>query len=486
MTTRPSPRQTAVVIGGSMAGLLAARILSEHFRRVTIAERDRLPEEPEQRKGVPQGRHAHGLLASGFDILKQLFPGIRDELVADGGMCHDLGDCFRWYHHGVYKTHVKAGMEAIFCSRPLLERRVRARVLALPNVVVRETTEVAHLLSTDDRTRVTGVVLRLLGDDGPREQAATASLVVDSTGRGSRSGAWLEALGYARPPESAVRMAMGYSTRFFRRRPGDVTDAAAVMVAPTAPHDKRIGVLFPVEGDRWICTLGGWHGDFAPTDDAGYLEFARSLAKPDVYDVIKDAEPVSEVVVHRIPTNLRRHYDRMRRVPAGYLVLGDAVCSFNPIFGQGMTSAAMQALVLRSLLDRCEVERDLAEVSRPYFRGAARAVDTAWQVATGEDFRYPETEGKRPAALPFINAYVKQVQRACSRDPEVLRAFLQVMNLVKAPPSVMAPRVAWRVARAVWAMARQERDDASTSRNASSSRSIRRAYQLHQQRNPTA
>ena len=445
----------AVVIGGSMAGLLAARVLTDHFARVTLVERDRFPEGAEYRKGVPQARHAHGLLPRGLEILSNLFPGIADELYGRGATPTDIARDMRWHHFGGYKVQVKTGMVGPMSSRPLLESCVRRRVMALPNLEVKDGHDVRGLVasSAHDGKCVTGVRLR-----GPEagEETLAADLVVDAMGRGSRSPAWLEALGYPRPEETEIKVRAGYTTRIYRRKPTDVRGAKAVFLLPTPPQEKRIGALFPIEGDRWIVSVGGWLGDFAPTDEEGYLEFARSLPAPDIYEVIKDAQPLTDFVVHRFPSNLRRRYEKLARFPEGYLVLGDAVCSFNPIYGQGMSVSAMQA----EALDEClrEGRGELRGLPRRFFRRAAKAIDVPWMLAAGEDFRYPEVEGRKPLGTNFVNWYVGKLHRAATRDPEVCRAFFKVMVLTHPPTTLFDPRIAWRVLRSSWTARRAPRE----------------------------
>jgi 2-polyprenyl-6-methoxyphenol hydroxylase-like FAD-dependent oxidoreductase len=202
--------------------------------------------------------------------------------------------------------------------------------------------------------------------------------------------------------------------------------------------------MFPIEGDRWIVTLGCWAGDYPPTDEAGYLDFARSLAAPDIYNLISHIEPLSEILSYRFPSSLRRHYEKLDRFPVGYLVAGDAICSFNPVYGQGMTSAAMQAAALDGVL-QTQPTRDL--LARHFFKAAAQVVDVPWQLTVGEDFRYPQTEGPKAPGTDFINRYVERVHKATHTDTVVYGAFLQVMNLMKPPTSLMHPKIMWRVLR---------------------------------------
>jgi 2-polyprenyl-6-methoxyphenol hydroxylase-like FAD-dependent oxidoreductase len=276
-------------------------------------------------------------------------------------------------------------------------------------------------------------------------ETLASELVVDAGGRGSRAGAWLEALGYARAPEEEIKIGVGYTSRILRRRPTDLPGAKCVIIAATPPNERRLAALFPIEGDRWMVTLGGLLGDHAPPDPDGFVDFARSLPAPDVYDVVTAAEPLGDFAVHKFPSNLRRRYERLTRAPDGYLVTGDALCSFNPIYGQGMTVAALEALVLDACL---RADRTMLGLPRKFYKQVSKAIDIAWQSAAGADFAYPAVEGVKAPGTDVINRYVDRVQRAVLRDAAVYAAFLEVMNLTKAPTSLFHPRVLWRVLRA--------------------------------------
>lgn len=433
----------AIVIGGSMAGLMATRVLSDYFTRVTMIERDKFNDAPEARKGQPQARHLHGLLAAGLDTMTHYFPDLKAGLIAEGALIDDMGEMTRWYAFGGYRMQYKCGMDGALMSRPLLEWQIRKRVLALPNVEVRDECSVMRLITTGEPKTVTGIEIDDRSQPGQRE-TLNADLVVDATGRGSSSPKWLEEMGYAAPSETEIKINVGYATRIYRRTPNDLSNATLLMITPEAPHDKRGAFMFPIEGDRWIVTAGGWVSDYPPTDEAGFLEFLRSLAAPDIYNVISRAEPLSEIMPYRFPANLRRHYEKLTSFPTGYLVMGDAICSFNPIYGQGMTSAALQAAALDGVLQKQPTGGDLA---RSFFKEAAKVVDIPWQLTVGEDFRYPETVGPKAPETDFINGYVARVHRATHNDPVVYGAFLQVMNLKKGPASLLHPKIVWRVLR---------------------------------------
>jgi 2-polyprenyl-6-methoxyphenol hydroxylase-like FAD-dependent oxidoreductase len=436
-------RQGAVVVGGSMAGLLAARVLSDHFTNVTVFERDRLPESFEPRRSVPQGRHVHGLLARGQAILLELFPGIVEDLVADGAVVGDISLDTRWYQYGGYKARFDSGRRGLLMSRPLMEGHIRKRVLALPNVRLVQECDVLGLTAVD-RGHVTGVTVQRR-TDGAATEMMPSDLVVDAAGIGTHAARWLEVLGYARAPEQEIRIGVGYTTRLYRRRPEDLPGAKCAIIAPTPPDERRLGVLFPIEGDRWMVTLGGWLGDHAPADEAGFLEFARSLPAPDIHAVIEKAEPVSEFAVHKFPSNLRRNYEKLARVPEGYVVVGDALCSFNPIYGQGMTTSALEAKVLDGSLRAGR--DDLVGLPRRFYREVAKVIDIPWKLAAGADFAYPGVEGVKAPGTDFINWYVGHAQRAVIHDRYVFAAFLDVMNLMKPPTSLFDPRIVWRVLR---------------------------------------
>ena len=421
----------AVVIGGSMAGLLCARVLADHCARVTIIERDSFPASAENRRGVPQGRHTHGLLASGSDVLEKLFPGIASDLVSAGAVRGDITAQARWFIGGACLSRFNSGIEGLLMSRPFLETAVRKRVLALPNVGVRENTTVDGLASNADNTRVTGIHIG--------NEPLTADFVVDTSGRGSHSPKWLESMGYAKPDEERVEVSLAYTTRWFRRQPQHMGGDVAAIIPPT-PEGKRGGVMLAQENDRWTLTLIGHFGNVAPPELDGFIEYARTLPAPYIYEVIRDAEPLSEPVSARFPASVRRRYEKLRRFPEGYLVFGDAISSFNPIYGQGMSAAALESIELVETL--AGGTNDLA---RRFFKRAAKVVDIPWAVAVGNDLRMKETLGPRNAGVNFVNWYMSKLHYAAHRDPVPALAFHRVGNLLAPPPSVMHPRIAWRV-----------------------------------------
>jgi 2-polyprenyl-6-methoxyphenol hydroxylase-like FAD-dependent oxidoreductase len=421
----------AVVIGGSMAGLLATRVLTDHYDRVTLLERDVFPTTAENRRGVPQGRHTHGLLASGRQVLDKLFPGISEELISGGAVSGDIVGNGRWFNEGACHKQFTSGLDAILMSRPFLEGKVRNRVLKLPKVQVRENCTVVGLAASADNLRVTGIQVE--GDVLP------ADLIVDATGRGSHSPQWLEALGYRKPREERVEIALGYATRFFRRRTQDLNGDMGVVIPPT-PHGKRGGVMLAQESNRWTVTLVSHFGNYAPIELDGFIAFARSLPAPYIHEIIRDAEPLGNGFSARFPASVRRRYEKMQRFPEGYLVFGDAICSFNPVYGQGMSVAALESEQLGQTL-----AEGSANLAKRFFARAEKVVDIPWSMAAGNDLRMPEAVGPRNAGVKFINWYMAKLHKAAHHDEVPAMAFHRVANLLAAPPSVMHPRVAARV-----------------------------------------
>ncbi len=441
MNNNLSSRNQAIVLGASLGGLMTARALSNHFEKVTIIERDEVHRQPESRKGQPQTRHLHGLLPAGFQIMQYYFPDLKQALSDNGAMVMDFAQTMVWNTYGGYRKSSFMGLDAVTMSRPLLEHLIRERVLALPNIELIDNTKVKNLLKTTDNQRVTGVSVI----QNQTEKNLTADLVVDVTGRNSNSPHWLKDLCFEAPPVSEVKVNVGYATRLYKRDTTHPLSNSWLLHTPKAPEQQRFGGMFPIEGDRWVITVGGWHGDAAPLDEAGFEAFVKTLPMREFYDIISQSEPISEVMPYKFTSSLRRHYENLKTFPKGYLVLGDAICSFNPTYGQGMSSASMQAIELDKILAKGISDADLAKV---FFKAAAKVVEIPWGLAVGEDFRYPETEGPKPPAIDFINKYVGRVHRATLKDDVVCRAFLKVMSLLEPPTSLFRPSIVWRVMRA--------------------------------------
>src|SRR4051812_5870522 len=426
----------AVVIGASMGGLLAARALTDFYATVTVLERDAFPLSDVPRKGVPQGRHAHGLLARGRSVIENFFPGWTEEVVASGGASGDIAGDVNWIGHGVTIKSAPSDMIGLLASRPVLEGQVRRRLLALPNVRAIENCTVQGLLADDGKTTIRGVRVKV---GHGVEQTITADLVVDASGRGSASPAWLEGFGFARPEEEKIEIGIGYTTRVYRRRPADLGGKLAVVVAGSGPNWRNGTILYQTV-DRWIVSIGGYFGDIAPDDDQMFAAYAGSLPTSEIHDIVAHAEPLTDFVSYRYPANLRRRYEKLARFPKNYLVFGDAVCSFNPVYGQGMTVAAQEA----SLLQACLRFGD-ADPARRFFRAAKGTIDVPWDIAVGNDLRHPQVRGPRSPKVRFINWYIGKLHMAARRDAVLANAFLKVANLTMSPAGLLHPSVVMRV-----------------------------------------
>jgi 2-polyprenyl-6-methoxyphenol hydroxylase-like FAD-dependent oxidoreductase len=429
----------AVVLGASMAGLLTAGVLAKSYGRVTVFDRDAMSEIGVHRRGVPQDRHLHFLHPRGRQALEELSPGLIAQLIGQGAATGDVLGNIRWQLSGHQLRQADIRLPGLWATRPFLEGHVRAQVSELPNVTLVERTDVVAVTATTDRRRVTGV--RVHGTAGGGERTVSADLVIDTTGRGSRAPLWLSELGYQRAAVDRVDIGLGYATRIYRLRPGALGTDVAILTAGT-PQNPRGGALAAIEGGRHILTIFGILGDHPPTDPAGFDAFTASLLFPDITEAIRDAEPLTDPVSFRFPASVRHRYERLRRFPIGLLVLGDAVCSFNPIYGQGMTAAAVQAGTLQRLLTRGEVPQP-----RHYFRAIARTIDTPWDIAVGADLAFPQVPGARTTKIRMVNSYLPKLHAAATTDVTLGRAFVRVLGMVDRPEGLLRPDRVLRVLR---------------------------------------
>lgn len=430
----------AVVIGGSIAGLLTGQALSAAFDEVVVIDRDNLDTTSSGvRRGVPQARHPHTLLRRGEQILNTLFPGITDNLIRHGAVVMPMDRVWWWQHRG-YRAAVPDAAPLISCSRPLLEFLVREHVGG-NGVVELRTGETVDLVGSDGA--VSGVCVR---DPSGGSTVINADLVVDCSGRRSRADHWLTELGYPSPDVQVVQSDVRYTTRVFHRSTSVRTDGAAGYFVISDPQAKRrFGTAMPIEGDRWIITLAGLHGEGAPTDLAGYLTWAQTLPTAKIASIIEDERPIGAAVRHRLPGSEWRLFQRLAAHPRGFVCVGDSVCSLNALYGQGMTSAAVQVVALQQALARSDVMDP--EFARTFYRLSARAVSPAWTTATGADFVYPETRGHRPWPTKMINRYVTQCVVAGQHDPTIATRLWDVANMVKSPASLLSPSALARMVR---------------------------------------
>jgi 2-polyprenyl-6-methoxyphenol hydroxylase-like FAD-dependent oxidoreductase len=450
----------AVVIGGSIGGLLSARVLSDYFAQVTVVERDRVPETPEPRKGVPQGRHVHALFGGGVRVIERLYPRFFDELVAAGAVVCDFARDLCWYHQGVWKLRTASDLTSYWQSRPFLEAHLRRRTRIDREITFLEECEVVGLLSRPEKLRIVGIKVKHL-DEGGRTEQLEADLIVDTGGRGSRTPQWLESLGYARPDESTVEVNIGYASRLYEPPEDKTRDWQILATFATPPDCTRSGYIFPIEGRRWLVSCVGYLQDYPPDDEAGFLEFARALEVPDFFEAIKDARPLSPIAAFRFPLQRWRRYERLGRVPDGLIVLGDAVCSFNPVYGQGMSACALQVDLLDRML-RQAGPNVLRGFAKRFFRPAAKILTNPWFLATTSDFFYPRTRGQRPLGTKLLHWYVRRLFELCAWNKPVLLRFYRVMHFIDQLSALFHPHVVLQVI--TWALGFRRGYQRSTAR----------------------
>jgi 2-polyprenyl-6-methoxyphenol hydroxylase-like FAD-dependent oxidoreductase len=424
----------AVVLGGGLAGMLAATVLAQCHDSVTIVDRDLLPADPTPRKGVPQARHAHLLWSGGARAIDSLLPGTTERLIAAGAHRVALPTAIVSMSAQGWFRRFPERQFLLSCSRDLLDWVVREQTLANTAIVVRGATDIIELLG--DGTRVTGVKVK---DQRTGEVSdLSAAFVVDATGRGSRAPTWLTGLGLPDVKEEIVDSGLAYASRFFRAPSAATAGFPVVNVQadPRAPHPGQTATLLPIEDAQWLVTLSGTRGGPPPIDEDGFIEFARSVRHPIVGDLIASAQPLGPVHSSRSTVNLRRYFERLGRWPEGFVVLGDAVATYNPVYGHGMSVAAHGAAALRHGLT------SNSPSARRIQRAIARTVEPAWAMATGQDILYPEAIGRRPPAMArILQRYVERLTRTAISRPLVANALLDAFSLSGPMARLVAPNV---------------------------------------------
>ena len=425
----------AIVIGGSIAGLLTARVLSDYFNRVIILDRDELPATPQARRGVPQSVQPHVLFTKGYRILAEFFPGIKEQLEDNGALSIDWAREFKHFvegHWGV-KAEDASDIVSVTCSRYLLEWTIRQELLKLSNIEIWESSKVTGLVC--DRQRITGVKLN--------SSELSAELVVDASGRSSQAPQWLEQIGKKPAPETVVNPFLGYATRRYKLPDNLQPDWKVLLISQSPPKNTRLGYLARIENDELIATLGGYGKDFPPLDDRGFLEFARSLAQPDFHIAIANAVPTSPVYAHRATANRMRHYDKVE-LPQGFIALGDAVCALCPVYGQGMTVSALGAKTLQNWLDKSK-----GIDNNRFQKQLAKSNSFHWMLATAQDSRFPTTVGGKQSKGGIVDklmtGYMNKLISKSASEPQLHLMFLEVAHLLRSPLYLYHPATIWQV-----------------------------------------
>ncbi|MEM7061972.1 MAG: FAD-dependent monooxygenase [Cyanobacteria bacterium P01_B01_bin.77] len=424
----------AIVIGGSIAGLLTARVLLDHFDHVTLLERDQLPDGPEIRPGVPQAQHVHALLLHGYHLVESLFPTLTTNLTAQGAQLLDWTNDWRFLSIWAWMPQHQSNLQGLICSRLLLEWYLRQQLLQHPGFSLKDQTRAQALVC--DHNRITGVVIN---DKITNTVILQADLVVDASGRRSQLPDWLTELGYGPVDTTTVNSFLGYASRWYEYSPEDAIKG--VIIASKPGTTRRGGVVYPVENNRCVITLSGFEKDYPSNREEEFLEFAKSLRDPAIYDAIQKAKPLSPIYCHRNTDNRLRHYEKLKTMPARLVSLGDAVCSFNPSYGQGMTVAGMGAMLLGDSLRGVSKENLNSNFSLQFQRKLAKIIEIPWMMATGEDFRWEMTTGDRPDWFTQkIQSYFDRVVQAATTDTKIYDDFIQVAHMAKSPGILFHPR----------------------------------------------
>jgi 2-polyprenyl-6-methoxyphenol hydroxylase-like FAD-dependent oxidoreductase len=428
--------KTAIVIGGSMMGFFAAKVLAQYAEQVIIIERDSYPDEPKPRNGTPQARHGHILLGAGQKALDQFFPELRGDIQAAGIKTIMWGRDTALLA-GDWLKRVETDILTFACSRLWLEWAIRRRIVTVPNIQILADTHCTGLLTTADKTVITGVTIEQKRGGTPQE--LPADLVVDCSGRESKLSEWFTALGYAMPPEEVIDAYVGYATRWYKEPANFQADWLILATFPRPEQGiKRSAGILRVEDGQWSVIANGANRDYPPTDEAGFLEFLQGLPTPKIAEYIQQAEPISPIYGYRNTANRLRHYEKMSRRPANVIAMGDAVCSFNPSYGQGLSVVGIEAGVLDTMLKNGEYAPDFAA---QFQQRIYSAIGDAWLMATGGDLVYPETTGPRPGLVAqLVQTYINKMTTIVTpHDTQAAETFFRVMQMDKRPSALLNP-----------------------------------------------
>lgn len=425
----PNRGSRAVVVGAGIAGLLASRVAADAFDSVIVVERDPLPEKPVARCGVPQGGHVHLLQTAGQHTIEDMLPGFGERLLSTGGLVVDTLSDLVHYEKGGVLTDGPRRLPMYCGTRPLIEWTVRRCVSEIECIEIRPKCQHTGYLTDDDETTVRGIRLR-----APRggQTELGADLVVDATGRTSHTAAWLSDHGYPHPPVQEVMIDLAYSTVAIDRPSGD---RRTFFVPPDHPRTRGAAML-PVEKGQWLVTLVGVHGDHPPTDPRDFIAFASGLPLPQLSQLLEKRSWISDAgTLYPFPSSLRRRFDQLKQFPDGLVVVGDAVASFNPIYGQGMSAAALEALALHHTL----AEDPDGTLAARCFDRMKNLVDIPWKIAVGGDFEFPQTTGPKPRGTDLFNQYMRHLFRAAHTDGELREKLNRVLMIESPPNSLLRP-----------------------------------------------
>ena len=434
----------AVVIGAGIGGLSAAGALAQYFERVDILERDRLSTSPGSRSGTPQDRHPHGLLAGGLRALDQIFPGFKRDLAAAGAVSVTFAREVQFERPDVGVLPKRDfGMSVLCATRPLIELVLRRRAEAVANITLRPASRVIGIVPAAGGAGVRGV--QFVNASG-RFETLDADLVVDASGRGAPTLTLLDALCWDRPQKTEIGIDIGYATAVVEIPHDAPAEWKLVLTLPDPPYVPLHSVLVPIEDGRWIIALAERYAITRIETWDAFLEASRSLITSTVYNALRYAQPPQGIRHYRFPVSTWKHFERLPRLPRGVLPIADAFCRFNPIHGQGMSSAAKQACLLQDVLSRAAAEPDpTAAVQAVFMAEVAAVLETPWIMATSADLAFPQTRGERPDNFTEARQFEAALFRAAVIDPVVHRAVIEVAQLLQPRTQLQEPDIMRRI-----------------------------------------
>ena len=430
----------AIVIGGSIAGLLSAKVLSEIFEEVLIVERDRINEGAAERTGVPQSPQPHILLTQGYRLLKDFFPSLENDLQAAGAVPVDWGQDFQYFAFGGWCANVDqpTGLDSFSCTRPLLEAAVRQQVEQIDNVKRLSPYRVEALAG--DADTVIGIRCRQ-SKNKTDERVIEADLVVDASGRSTNAPKWLAALGVAVPEVEKIDAQLGYATQRYRI-PDDWDEAWKVLLISHQPPDNtQLGYLARVENNELIATLGGYCQQYPPLEEKDFLAFSKQLPSSEFYDAIAQSTPVSPIKAYRSTANRLHHYEQLATMPAGFIAMGDSVCALCPAYGQGLTTSAMSALTLQDWLQDTAKKSERGD-ALTFQKKLAKRIKPAWDAATKNDAGFLQgSNRKKNLAERLLTGYMRKLVAKTHADGELTVALARVTHMIDSPAKLLNPKL---------------------------------------------
>ena len=438
------PLKRAIVIGGSIAGLLSAKVLSNCFEEVVIIERDVVARSPAERVGVPQSPQPHILLTQGYRLLNDFVPSLKKDLLAAGAVPIDWGRDFQTFAFGNWcaTTNESTGLESFSCTRPLLEAVIRQHVEQISNIRRLSPFRVEALVG--DRSKVTGIRCRR-SKSKTDERTIDADLVVDASGRSTNALSWLEAIGAAVPEREVVDAQLGYATQRYRIPDSWAEQWKVLLITHQPPQLTKLGYLARVENNELIATLGGYCQQHPPLEQDEFLAFAQQLPSSRFYEIISHLSPVSTVKAYRATANRLYHYERLETIPNGFIAIGDSVCALCPAYGQGLTTSAMSALTLRDWLLSNKSKPQVGSSLR-FQQKLAKRIQSNWRAATSNDAGFLQTSvsAKKSLVARLLGGYMRRFMEKIHTDSELTLAVTRVTHQVDSPVKLLHPRLLWK------------------------------------------